>query len=82
MKTIRITSCKNSSLWYSRHIGQLFPLVEVYSDCYMVRHKCSVFALETTNIVLPDDAEIVEPEETPVESKSSCASPRLGMAAG
>ena len=57
-KMLKIINCSDSMMWYRKKVGQLVPLVEVYSDCYMSREPAGY-----KNIVKLEDAEIVEVED-------------------
>lgn len=55
MKSLLITGCSDSLLWYSNMVGQTVPLLREYPDCYMSREPEGY-----ANIIKKYDAEIVE----------------------
>jgi hypothetical protein len=54
-KLLKIIRCSDSLMWYSKHVGQEFPLLREYDDCYMSREP-EGFA----NIVRKEDAVILK----------------------
>ena len=58
---IKITKCSDSSMWYSKHIGEVYTVVRDYSthsNAYLVRDTYGYL-----NIVRPKDCEIVGEDE-------------------
>jgi hypothetical protein len=54
-RRLKIVQCSDFLLWYSKHVGQEFPLLREYDDCYMSREP-EGFA----NIVRKEDAVILK----------------------
>lgn len=59
MKMLRITGCKDSSMWYAGMVGKLVPFVKVWPEAYASREPAGYI-----NRVEFDDAEIVEIQGT------------------
>lgn len=57
MKKLKIISCSDPLMWYRDKVGQTVPFLFKISEGYMSREDAGY-----TNIVLTDDAEIVEEE--------------------
>ncbi|MEP2668900.1 MAG: hypothetical protein ABJH04_07890 [Cyclobacteriaceae bacterium] len=58
MKQLKITNCSDSLMWYNSKIGQKVDFIREESDCYLSREPSGLI-----NIVLKEDAEIVEGTE-------------------
>ena len=56
---IKIVSCKDSLLWYSKHIGEVFEVVKVTTWYFWCREKDEY---EATNFIHKNDVEILEKE--------------------
>lgn len=54
---IKITSCKDSLLWYNKHIGETFEVVKVSPWFYWCREKD---AYKASNFIYKQDVELVE----------------------
>jgi len=54
---IKIINCRNSRLWYSKHIEEIFYVVRDEFDVYWVQE---LNEWRTLNFVLKEDAEVVE----------------------
>lgn len=54
-RRLKIVQCSDFQLWYREHVGQEFPLLREYDDCYMSREP-EGFA----NIVRKEDAVILK----------------------
>jgi hypothetical protein len=56
---IKIVSCRDSLLWYSKHIGEVFEVVKVQPLYFWCREKDEYKA---TNFIHKNDVEILEKE--------------------
>ena len=54
---IKVTKCSNQFLWYFRHIGKIFEVVNVESTLHWVREPDEWKCL---NFIFEDDIVIVE----------------------
>lgn len=54
MRELKITGCKDSSMWYAGLVGQRVPLLREHSDVYLSREPAGY-----TNIVRKADAKVV-----------------------
>ena len=54
MRELKITGCKDSSMWYAGLVGQRVPLLREESDVYLSREPAGY-----TNIVRKTDAKVV-----------------------
>ena len=55
MKVLRITNCSEPMLWYSSLVGKVVDFVRYIPEGYISRESSGL-----TNIVLKDDAHIVD----------------------
>lgn len=55
MKKLKITNCSDPLMWYRDKVGQTVPYLFKISEGYMSREDAGF-----TNIVLKNDAEIIE----------------------
>mgnify|MGYP003441367224 FL=1 len=53
---IKITNCRNSRLWYSKYVEEIFFVVRDEFDVYWVQEPNE---WRTLNFVLKEDAEVV-----------------------
>lgn len=61
MRELKITGCKDSSMWYAGLVGQRVPFLREDLDCYLSREPAGY-----VNIVKKADAELVGHESEPV----------------
>lgn len=54
---IKIINCKDSLLWYSRHIGETFDVVKIHCGMYWCRERDEFRAV---NYVYIEDAEVIK----------------------
>ena len=57
MQKIKILNCRNSRLWYAKHIGEEFYLHKEEFDVYWTREQNK---WQTLNFVCKQDAELIE----------------------
>lgn len=55
MKALKIIRCSDSLMWYSSHVGSIFPLVREYEYEYLSREPAGY-----ANIILKCDAVVVD----------------------
>ena len=63
MKALKIISCCDSKMWYAEHVGDIVPLLRIYSDGEFLSREPAGYS----NIIRKGDAEIVDAD--PVEVK-------------